>query len=70
MTLLKLACYINSMNKIESIKSKYGLIKDELNERTRRLWAASEAIALGHGGIAAVFKTTGIARSTIRIGKE
>ncbi len=58
------------MDKIELIKSKYDLIKHELNERARRLWAASEAIALGHGGIAVVFKATGIARSTILIGKN
>lgn len=58
------------MDKIKTIKSKYDLIKGEFNERARRLWAASEAIALGYGGIAVVHKATGISRSTIRIGKE
>ena len=36
-----------------------------LNERDRRLFAASEARAAGRGGIAAVSRTTGMARSTI-----
>ena len=36
-----------------------------LDERSRRLFAAAEAKTAGHGGIAAVFRATGIARSTI-----
>ena len=39
-----------------------------LTERSRRVWAASEAIALGHGGIALVERATGISRSTISRG--
>jgi hypothetical protein len=39
-----------------------------LTERSRRLWAASEARALGHGGIALVERATGISRSTIQRG--
>ena len=34
-------------------------------EQDRRLFAASEARAAGRGGIAAVSRTTGMARSTI-----
>jgi len=41
-----------------------------LNERTRRLWAASEARAIGYGGIAVVERATGISRSTIERGLE
>ncbi len=37
-------------------------------ERSRRLWAATEARALGHGGVAAVEAATGISRSTIQRG--
>jgi Rhodopirellula transposase DDE domain len=37
-------------------------------ERTRRLWAATEARALGYGGLAQVVRATGIAASTIRRG--
>ena len=36
-----------------------------LDERGRRLLAASEARAAGHGGVVAVARATGIARSTI-----
>jgi hypothetical protein len=36
-----------------------------LNERTRRLFAAAEARTAGHGGIAASARATGLARSTI-----
>jgi hypothetical protein len=37
-------------------------------ERSRRLWAATEARALGYGGIAQVARATGISASTIRRG--
>ena len=39
-----------------------------LTERSRRIWAASEAAALGHGGIGLVETATGISRSTISRG--
>ncbi len=39
-----------------------------LTERSRRVWAATEAKALGHGGIAVVERATGISRSTIQRG--
>jgi hypothetical protein len=42
----------------------------ELNERQRRLWAASEARALGYGGVAAVARATGISEDTIGRGKK
>src|ERR1700709_2379030 len=45
--------------------ARYNALGPFLNERDRRLFAASEARAAGHGGIAAVSRTTGIARSTI-----
>jgi len=54
----------------ETIKVKFEALRKELNERSRRLWAATEARALGHGGAAAVSRATGIAESTIRIGKH
>lgn len=50
------------------IRTKYELLQHDLDERMRRLWAASEAIALGHGGVATVSRATGLAESTIRIG--
>jgi Rhodopirellula transposase DDE domain len=39
-----------------------------LDERQRRLWAASEAVSHGRGGIAAVARVTGLAQSTVREG--
>lgn len=39
-----------------------------LTERSRRVWAASEAVAYGHGGIGLVERATGISRSTISRG--
>lgn len=55
-------------DKIETIRKKYLLMNHNLNECTRRQWAATEALAIGHGGITAVHKATGIALSTICIG--
>jgi transposase len=49
----------------EQIRQQYGLIRDALDERGRREWAASEALALGYGGIALVHRGTGIVPSTI-----
>ena len=36
-----------------------------LDERSRRRWAASEARMIGHGGVSAIAKATGLARRTI-----
>jgi hypothetical protein len=41
------------------------MLKHSLNERSRRLWAAAEAKALGHGGASLVARATGVSRSTI-----
>lgn len=49
----------------EQIRTQYRLIRSSLDERGRREWAASEAIALGYGGIALVHRGTGIVPSTI-----
>ncbi|MCA1790206.1 MAG: ISAzo13 family transposase [Thioalkalivibrio sp.] len=53
---------------LETLRTKYALLKPALNERARRLWAATEAMALGHGGIEMVTRATGISRSTISRG--
>jgi hypothetical protein len=53
---------------LETLRTKYALLKPALNERARRLWAATEAMALGHGGIEMVTQATGISRSTISRG--
>src|SRR6516225_4868997 len=48
-----------------AIKARFAAVAPFLDERDRRLVAASEAQAAGRGGIAAVALATGIARSTI-----
>jgi hypothetical protein len=53
---------------INKIHQKYQTLQLRLNERTRRLWAATEASAIGRGGIAMVQQATGIDAKTIRRG--
>ena len=48
-----------------AIKKRFCLLAPFVGERVRRLVAASEARAAGHGGIAATAVATGMARSTI-----
>ena len=48
-----------------AIKARFEALGLVLDERERRLFAASEARAAGHGGVVAVSRATGIARSTI-----
>jgi len=47
------------------IRQRYHKLKNDLTERARRLFVASEAIAFGYGGIAAVARATGMAPSAI-----
>jgi len=54
----------------QALSKKFELLQSELDERSRRLWAATEALAIGHGGVKAVARATGIAESTVRIGKK
>jgi hypothetical protein len=49
----------------EAIRARFEAFSPHLNERARRLFAASEAHAAGRGGVAAVAAATGVARSTI-----
>jgi hypothetical protein len=56
------------MNQLEIIKKKYNLIRFHLNEKSRRLWAATEAIILGYGGLKVVSQATKISEPTIRNG--
>jgi hypothetical protein len=53
---------------VDVLRTKYARLGPALNERSRRLWAATEALALGRGGIAAVEQAIGMARSTISRG--
>jgi hypothetical protein len=50
---------------VESIRTKYRRLNGVLDERSRRLWGATEAAALGYGGIQAVATATGLGRRTL-----
>lgn len=52
------------------IVEKYAVISPMLDERARRLWAATESRALGYGGDSLVSSATGLARETIRNGRR
>ena len=53
-----------------TIVEKYAAIVPVLDERARRLWAATESVAIGYGGDALVSSATGLARETIRNGRR
>src|SRR4051812_29389861 len=53
---------------IPTVRQKYQALSRIMDERMRRRWAASEALALGWGGITAVAEATGLSHSTIRAG--
>src|SRR5438876_6723391 len=50
---------------LETLKEKFEALQPLMSERLRRYWAATEAKALGYGGIAAVTHATGLSRHTI-----
>jgi len=52
------------------MRERFGLLSPHLDERGRRLFAATEANSAGYGGIAAVSRITGIAPSTIGRGRN
>jgi len=56
------------MKEQEAIKGRYARVAGVLDERSRRAVAASEALALGWGGITAVSRATGLSRTAIRLG--
>jgi len=53
---------------VDGIRARYAQLAAFLDERGRRLFAATEATAAGRGGATAVAAATGIARSTINRG--
>lgn len=50
------------------IREKFIALESLLDEHSRRLWAATEAKALGYGGQALVAKATGLSRNTVHAG--
>ena len=57
-----------STEAVESLRAKFDAILPHLDERSARLILAAEARSLGHGGIAAVARASGVARSRIQQG--
>ena len=53
-----------------TLVEKFADIAPLLDERSRRLWAATESRAIGYGGDALVSAATGLARKTIRKGRD
>jgi hypothetical protein len=54
--------------RLATLRAKHAALAPVFTERSRRLWAATEASALGHGGIGLVERATGISRRTIQRG--
>ena len=50
------------------IRERWLVVRDALDERGRRMWAAAEARSHGRGGMAAVVRATGISAETVRRG--
>jgi len=53
---------------VATIREKYLALRDALDERARRLWAATEARAAGRGGFTAVLQATGMSSRTLARG--
>lgn len=53
---------------VSRVKTKYESLLPIMNEKIRRHWAASEAMAIGWGGISAVAQATGLSQTTIKAG--
>jgi len=50
------------------VVEKFENLKNILGERQLRLWAASEALSIGYGGISIVNRATRLSRQTIQTG--
>ncbi len=53
-----------------TIVEKYAAVQAHLDERGRRIWAATESRAIGYGGDALVSDATGLSRPTVRKGRR
>ena len=56
------------MSAIENVQTKFEALIPYMDERLRRLWAATEAVTLGQGGIKIVATATGLSSKTISKG--
>ena len=58
------------MENIDAVRQRFTLLESVLDERTRRLVAAAEALTLGWGGVSLVARGTGFSRRTIQQGMK
>lgn len=56
------------MNRLSELKRKFRTAWPHLDERTRRIMAATEAVSLGYGGVSVVRRACGLSRKAIRKG--
>jgi len=53
---------------VERVRGKFTTLVGMMDERMRRQWAATEALAVGWGGVTAVSLATGLSRNTVDVG--
>ena len=56
------------MSERSRLKQKFGAVWTLLDERTRRIIAANEALSLGYGGVSHVHRACGLSRKAIAQG--
>ena len=57
-----------STNRLSELKRKFCIAWPHLDERTRRIMAATEAVSLGYGGVSVVRRACGLSRKAISKG--
>src|ERR1700675_4905472 len=60
-------CFL-SMSTLAELRQKFLSVWPLLDERTRRIMAANEAVSLGFGGISVVHRASGLSRRAIANG--
>jgi transposase-like protein len=50
---------------LDTVRTKFELLRPLMDERMRRQWAACEALSLRRGGVTVVARATGLSRTTI-----
>ncbi|MHA7305759.1 hypothetical protein ACX80E_11025 [Arthrobacter sp. TMN-49] len=65
-TVLTLGCLPISVEVLDLLRAKFATILPHLDELATRLMLAVEACSLGHGGISAVTRASGAARSRVQ----
>jgi DNA-binding transcriptional ArsR family regulator len=55
---------------VQQLRKRWKEMEPVLNEQSRRRWAATEAKALGRGGVSCVVRVTGLAPRTVYHGLD